>query len=400
MSRLTFILVGILTVSPVYGGQGEDVADIFNQFDAREQRIIYAITADPDADGEFGSALGSVIGLKNKPAEYEVAKQKFQLEWLGRIKKFSDKYRGGDADLKARMAQIPKPSLSELIKKEKAKAAAGRTDNVAWFIDYDAKKWKGELLPALWKKSDDPHLLEYNIAGMRSMDPAQKAELFKMLAPAETWLSADSTAVEIFKASKKEFNADLGNAGAAYASRSKTVKDQLAKLEGALKPTLVADAGNKTVEELASQLQKGYDGGTAKDETSTTPVDTRTSKIAPGKIVASKKGVGALTPAEKSVIPGEVTQAAKKTKAPPSPVFSLRDSGPAPKQDKEYGKAAPKSGGGSKIAAALKSPKIAGIGGGLLGAIAGFFLGGPIGALIGAVAGAALGAGVSGMLNK
>ena len=390
-----FVLFG---ASPALaaGGNPAVTAEIFNQFDAREQRIIYAITADPEVDRQFGADMTRVIQAHGSGDKYELAKQKFQMQWLERIKTFSDKYRGGNAELTGRMAKIPKQNLEALKQRERANAAAGQTNNVAWFIDYDDEKWKGKLLPALWSKINDPHLLEYNIAGMRSMDAAQKAELFEKLAPAESWLSAESTADEIIKESKKEFNADLGKAQAAYASRAQTVKEQLAKLEAALKPALLAGSG-KTAEELAAELQKGYDGPGAEKDSGGTPVDTRTSKIAPGKIVASNKEEGALGPAKGSgdAAAGEGTLT---TQEPPAPVFSLRDTAISPKTDKEYGKAAPPS--ESRIGAALKSPKIAGIGGGVLGAVLGFFLGGPVGAVIGAAAGAALGAGLSSLLNK
>lgn len=392
-------------------GPSDVVVEVFNSFSPREQRLIYAVTADPAVEGRFGAGLAEIAGKQGKPDEYEAAKLKFQLDWLGKINEFSGKYRSGDPALQARMGQIPKANLNELIEKEEAKARSGDSSNLAWFVEYDRSKWEGKLLPAVWDKVEDAPMLEYSIAGMRSMTSTQKKELIDKLDAAKSWYySAAGTAEEIVKQTKAEFIADLGKAQGDYARRAQTAREQLAKISTRLETVLAKKPGAAQPEDLAG-AGAGFDGGKTLKDREESPVGAGSGeKEAPPvagseKTPGDRKDAGALKPS----LPGGESSGAKTSPSgePPSPVppssggFSLRGgNGPNLKADENFGKSAPeKEGIGAKIAQAFKSPKIGAVAGGLLGGLLGFLFGGPIGAVIGLAAGAAVMGAASRALN-
>ena len=326
----------------------EAILDVWKSFEMREQRIINAITADPAVDNIFGNGFLAVVEARNKP-EYEAALTRFRIAWLGEINKFGSKYKSGDAGLKKRMSEIPHPDLPALIQAEEAKAKAGNSQNLMWFVNYDRKKWEGKLLLSIWAKSKDPHLLSFNIAGMKSMDTRQQAALLEKLGPAETWLSVGGTASEILKASRQELLEDIEKSQAGYAAKTKSAREQLVKLERQLggSSTLVAKVPRTDeIEKPKSQGGK-FDGTAEKKGTGTGSVvdgrpKDRTKDIGPGTIVAS---------AGLSVAPNTAS-----AQMPAKGSFSIRNV-PPPGNDKEFGAAASKRGGfGSKIAAAMKIP--------------------------------------------
>lgn len=366
MSRnaaLLLVAAAFLGRGPVFAAT---IGEVWNEvFTADEQRILYAITADPTADAALKAGLNRVMKAPAGSAEAE--KRRFQSEWLGRIHTFATSYKPGQG-------QGAKPTADQARSK------------VPWLAEVDKKDWGGALVPAVLSKFD-PQELAYNIAHLKSLNEGDKAEMLKQLGTAKAWmLSADSVADKMLAAGRENMGAVLKGLSSDTPARLQTAKQQLVAAEAAL-----ANLRNAPPENAGAGASTGFDG--AKPPAGAAPTTGAPAVDATGAGNAVPPAEGRLQPAPittgepaGSTLPG----AAREEEIEIPPVK-------APVAGEKTHSAAVKSGGvGSAISGLMKSPiGKGGLGGGIAGAIAGFFLGGPIGALIGLFVGAAAGAGIA-----
>ncbi len=360
----------LLLVAAAFLGRGPVLAattgEVWNEvFTADEQRILYAIKADPSADAALKAGLRKVASADAKSFESE--KRRFQAEWLGRIHAFSSSYKPGQG-------QGSKPTADQ------ARA------QVPWLAEVDKKDWGGALGPAVLSKFD-PQELAYNIAHLRSLGDGDKAEMLKQLGTAKAWmLSADSVADKMLAAGRENMGAVLKGLSSDTPARIQTAKQQLVAAEQAL-----ANLRNAPPENAGAGASTGFDG--AKPPAGAVPTTGAPAVDATGAGNTAPPAESRLQPAPEltgqpagSTLPGAPREDDGEIPPPKAPAAG----------EKSYASAAKSGGVGSALSGLMKSPiGKGGLGGGIAGAIAGFFLGGPIGALIGLFVGAAAGAGLA-----
>lgn len=360
----------LLLVAAAFLGRSPALAattgEVWNEvFTADEQRILYAIQADPAAKAELKAGLRKVTGAN--AASFEAEKRRFQAEWLGRIQTFASSYtpgRGGG--VKATPAEIRK--------------------RLPWLAVVDNTSWDNKLVPAVLAKFD-PQELGYNIAHLESLGEADRKEMLGKLETAKNWrLSPESVADKMLEAGRETMGAVLRGLAADTPARVQTAKQQLVAAEQAL-----AAVVSNPNENAGAGASTGFDG--AKPPQGAAPATG-------GSVVDARNPGNAAPPAGSRLQPApELTgQPAGST----LPGAAREDDGeiPPPKTpaqgEKTYASGSKAGGLGSTISGLFKSPiGKGGLAGGLAGAVAGFFLGGPIGALIGLLVGAVAGAGIA-----
>ncbi|TBR18021.1 hypothetical protein EPO15_15680 [bacterium] len=359
----------LLLVTAAFLGRGQAFAattgEVWNEvFTADEQRILYAIKADPTADAALKAGLAKVV--KADPKSFEAEKRRFQAEWLGRIQTFASSYKPGSG-------QGVKPTADQARAK------------LPWLAEVDKRDWEGKLVPAVLAKFD-PQELGYNIANLQSLDEADKKKLTDKLGLAKTFrYSPESVADEMLKAGRETMGQVLTGLASDTPARLASAKQQLAAAEQAL-----ASARTAPDENAAAGSSPVFDN--ARPPAGAAPAPG-------GSVVDARDQTGQAPPAESRLKPPPALTGEPAGSTLPGAARPDDGEIPPPKApaagEKTYA-SAPKSGGlGASIAGAFKSPVgKGGLGGAALGAIAGFFLGGPIGALIGLFVGAAAGAGV------
>lgn len=360
----------LLLVAAAFLGRGPAFAvttgDVWDEvFTADEQRILYAIQADPAAKVELRAGLRKVTGAD--PKSFEAEKRRFQAEWLGRIHKFASSYTPGQG-------KGVKPTPDEIRKR------------LPWLAAVDDAGWGNKVVPAVLAKFD-PQELGYNIAHLESLKEGDRNEILKNLRTARDWrLSADSVADKMLEAGRETMGAVLRGLAADTPARVQTAKQQLAAAEQAL-----AAVVRNPDENAGAGASTGFDG--AKPPQGAAPATG-------GSVVDATNPGNAAPPAEARLQPP--SQLTGQPAGSTLPGASREDDGEIPppkapaKGEKTYASAAKSGGLGSTISGLFKSPiGKGGLAGGLAGAVAGFFLGGPIGALIGLFIGAAAGAGLA-----
>lgn len=360
----------LLLVAAAFLGRGPVFAvttgDVWNEvFTADEQRMLYAIQADPAAKAELKAGLRKVTGADGK--SFEAEKRRFQAEWLDRIHKFASSYTPGQG-------KGVKPTPEEIRKR------------LPWLAAVDDAGWGNKVVPAVLAKFD-PQELGYNIAHLESLKEGDRNEILKNLKTARDWrLSADSVADKMLEAGRETMGAVLRGLAADTPSRVQTAKQQLAAAEQALAAVVKAPDENVGA------------GGSSHFDGSKLPQGS--APATGGSVVDATKPGNGEPPAEARLQPP--SQLTGQPAGSTLPGASREDDGDIPppkapaKGEKTYASAAKSGGVGSAISGLFKSPiGKGGLGGGLAGAVAGFFLGGPIGALIGLFVGAIAGAGVA-----
>ncbi|MDE2290957.1 MAG: hypothetical protein KGL53_02645, partial [Elusimicrobia bacterium] len=204
---------------------GPTMAEVWNDvFSADEQRVIYALTADPAADAELKAGLQRVIA--SDPAHLEADKRAFQVEWLGKIQSFAASYQAGQGRGGA------KPS------------AAQARQQVPWLADIDHKDWGDQLTPLLISRMD-PYELGYSIAHLRSLAPEDKATMVSKLSWAKTLhYSASSVVDEMVKAGREDMAKVLGGLSQDTPARLSTARQQLEAANKALAAIVKAPAAS------------------------------------------------------------------------------------------------------------------------------------------------------------
>lgn len=348
---------------------GPTTGDVWNEvFTADEQRILYAIKADAQADAALKAGLKRVTGAA--PEALEAEKRRFQSEWLGRIETFTKTYKPGQGQ------GGTKPT------------AAAAAKQIPWLAEIDSRDWGGQVFPKIFAKMD-AYELGYNIANLRALTEEDRKKMTDKLGWAKTLgYSADKVSDEMVNAGRETMGTVLAGLSSDTPARTQTAKQQLEQAErllasarGAAQPGSAADANGAAFDGTAPKP-----GAVPTMPGESAPVDARNdtplASNTPGSTLTPPP-LGAGVPA--STLPGAGGIDDGEVPPPKMPVQG----------EKSYAAGA-KGGGGSSIMALLKSPVgLAGIGGGILGAVAGFFLmGGPLGALIGFFIGAAAGAGL------
>lgn len=360
----------LLLVTAAFLGRGPALAattgEVWNEvFTADEQRILYAIKADPAANAALKAGLAKVVKADAK--SYEAEKRRFQAEWLGKIHTFASSYKPGQG-------QGVKPSPDQ------ARA------QVPWLAEVDKRDWGGKLVPAVLAKFDAQEL-GYNIAHLRSLNADDQKAITDKLGLAKTFrYSPESVADEMLKAGRETMGQVLAGLSSDTPARLQTAKQQLAAAEQAL-----ASARTAPDETASAGASPVFDAAHPPSGSAPAPG---------GSVVDARDAGNAPPPAESRLQPApELTGQPAGSTLPGAP---RDDDGEIPppktpaKGEKTHAAAAKSGGIGSAISGVFKSPVgKGGIGGGVAGAIAGFFLGGPIGAVIGLLIGAAAGAGIT-----
>lgn len=362
----------LLLVAAAFLGRGLALAattgEVWNEvFTADEQRILYAIKADPTADAALKAGLRKVTSADAK--SFEAEKRRFQAEWLGKIHTFASSY---------------KPGQGRGVKPTAAQASA----RVPWLAAVDKRDWGGQLVPAVLAKFDAQEL-GYNIAHLQSLNAEDQKKLTDKLGTAKAWhYSAESVADEMLKAGRETMGEVLAGLSSDTPARIATAKQQLQAAEQAL-----ANARTAPGENAAAGASPVFDN--ARPPAGAAPAPP------PGSVVDARDQTGSAPPAESRLKPPPALTGEQTGSTLPGATRPDADEIPPPKApaagEKTYA-SAPKSGGGvgGMISGLLKSPiGKGGIAGAVGGGILGFFLGGPIGALIGLVVGALAGAGIA-----
>ncbi|MFH1725552.1 MAG: hypothetical protein ABII00_13165 [Elusimicrobiota bacterium] len=246
----------ILTAGgPARAEGGADIATIWNElFTGEEQRLLLAVTADPQTDEAFGSGLERVLAAQGDAQGFEQAKWRFQLEWLSKINDFRPKYKKNSKEFQARMAELPKPSL------EKAREA------IPWFTEMDDRDWGGELLAGFLEKMN-PHELGYTLGSLRSWTAEQKKELLDGLAGAKDKYPAKMVVDHVIGQTRRQFGKDFSIAKRDFMPRSKTVRKQLEEIELTLASAKAAlEQGGAGSLEDAKQSGGAFDNDAPREE--------------------------------------------------------------------------------------------------------------------------------------
>lgn len=364
--------IALTLVAAAFLGRGPALAattgEVWNEvFTGDEQRILYAIKADPTADAALKAGLQKVVRADAK--SFEAEKRRFQAEWLARIHTFASSYKPGSG-------QGAKPTADQA------------RSQVPWLAEVDKRDWGGALVPAVLAKFD-PQELAYNIAHLRSLDDADKKKLVDKLGWAKTLrYSPEAVADGMLEAGRESMGAVLAGLSKDTPARVQTARQQLAAAEQALAsartaPEDAASAGASPVFDAArppvgAPPAPGGSVVDARDAGSTPP--PAESRLQPAPELTGQPA-GSTLPGAPRADDGEIP--------PPKP--------PSAQGERSYAAGGAKSDGiGAKISGLLKSPMgKGGVAGAVGGGILGFFLGGPIGAVIGLLVGAAAGAGIA-----
>lgn len=377
------LLLGMLAAGLAVGraaaDDSQDLAKLWHEsFTGEEQRIIHAMTADPEVDEALRQGLGRVLANKGDARMFAYEKARFQAEWLDRITSFSSKYKAQDPALMSRMSGLPKPE-------EKT----ARTQ-VPWFDQIDREKFGGRLIPGV-RAALNPHELTYSIASLRSLSAERKEETLGKLNMAATFKVKPETVVgKLADTCREWMQQDIEQVQTQTLARVRSARAQLEELA----PTMasakeeIERAAEPDLEE-AAELSRTFDGGsrtTKKKEPAPAVRATPEGELEDADIGASEIPEEQLPQSARDQIRGAMgkLQPSSEAGAAPKKGLAVADI-PVPKTSGVTEKGSGSGGWG------LKKILYAG-GGAILGGMLLGLLFGPIGAVIGALGGAYLGA--------
>jgi len=263
MKRLlaAFLLAAVqASATPALAASDDDIIrDVFYSFTAGEQRLIQTMWADPAQDSAFQQGLQTVIAAKGDPKQLEAAKLKFRSNWTDRVNDFSTKYQAQDATLVQGMAKLPKPTAAQF------------HQTLPWLAKLDNEHWSGGLAKGASEKMN-PYEANYSLAGLSGLSDAQRTAMIDRL-ESNSWAPTGSVLNVMLDENQKKLSGDLGDVSRGYAARSRTVKEQLARAEAALR-TVSNDLPQtgQSPEDARNAADAVFDGAAPGERRNTPPV--------------------------------------------------------------------------------------------------------------------------------